>query len=261
MQIIRVRNIDSDGNTKGCEKAPVEVLKSLKNIFSNEKGKLIEFDKLNLEEIHVDLENIEEANHLIFENSKEAFERNFKTFFIGGDHSIDYSIGKAFDKIQENPLLIVFDAHGDCLENGKMNRKWLRKLVEGGFEARNILLIGARNLHAEELEFIKKNSIDWIKMDVLREELEGVCDLVMERARKSGGFYMTIDMDCVDPSFAPGACDLEPGGLGSRDLIYFIKRMALLENFRGADLVEINPEKDINSMTVKLGAKLLSEML
>jgi len=261
MQIIKIRHIDSDGKTNGCEKAPIDVLNSLKCLASNENGKSIEFAKLNLEEIHIDSEKVEEANHLIFENSKEIFERNFKTLFIGGDHSISYSIGKAFNKIQENPLLIVFDAHGDCQESGKLNKTWLRKLVEDGFEGRNLILISARNLTPFEIQFIKENGISWIKMDVLREELEGVCDLVMERARKSGGFYISIDVDSVDPGFAPGASELEPGGISSRDLIYFIKRMVLLENFRGADIVEINPSLDINEMTVKLGSKLLSEMI
>ena len=103
MQIIRVRLINGAGKTKGCEKAPIKVLESLKEIGSNEKGKLVEFDKLNLEEIHVDLNNIKEASHLIFENSKEAFEKNFKTFFIGGDHSISFSTTKAFLDYHPNP--------------------------------------------------------------------------------------------------------------------------------------------------------------
>jgi len=71
------------GKTLGSEKAPVEVLKELRNIGSNEKGKIIDVDRLNLEEIHVDLDNLEEANHLIYENSKEIFEKNPKAFFIG----------------------------------------------------------------------------------------------------------------------------------------------------------------------------------
>src|SRR3989344_1207572 len=115
MQIIRVRLVNSK-NEKGCEKAPVEVLKSLQKIRTNESGKIIEFEKLNLEEIHVDLENLDEANFLIFENSKEIFEKNFKSFFIGGDGCISYSILRAFEKVQENPLLVVFDAHADCLD-------------------------------------------------------------------------------------------------------------------------------------------------
>lgn len=262
MQIIRIRLINGSGKTKGCEKAPVKILEALKEIGSNEKDKIVEFDKLNLEEIHVDLDNVKEANHLIFENSKEAFEKNFKTFFIGGDHSISYPIVKAFNKTQANPLLIVFDAHADCMETDKepANEEWLRKLVDEGFSGSRIILISTRNLSKEEIEFIKKNNILWIKMEVLN-ELEEICDMIMERARKSSGFYMSLDIDCVDPAFAPGTASLSPGGMSSRDLIYFIKRLSLLENFRGADITEINPDKDFNNMTVKLGAKLLAEML
>jgi len=78
-------------------------------------------------------------------------------------------------------------------------------------------------------------------MDVLDEDIEGVCDMIMERARASSGFYISIDMDCLDPAFAPGVVYSEPGGLSSRDLIHFLKRLKLLDNFRGADIVEINP--------------------
>lgn len=235
MEIIRVRLVNSK-DVKGCEEAPVKVLKALKEIECNEKFKIIELNKLNLEEIHVDLENIHEANHLIFENSKEAFEKNFKCFFIGGDHSISYPILKAFKKIELDPLLIVFDAHADCNDKGD-NHGWLRKLIEEGYDADKIILIGARSFSEEEIKFLKENKITLIKMDLLQEDLSGVCDIIMERARKSTGFYVSLDIDCVDPGFAPGISNPEPGGLSSRDLIYFIKRLALLNNFRGEILL------------------------
>ena len=113
----------------------------------------------------------------------------------------------------------------------------------------------------KEIEFLNENEINLIKMDVLREDLDGICDLVMERARNSSGFYVSLDIDCLDPAFAPATGYLEPGGLSSRDLIHFVKRLVLLDNFRGADIVEINPDKDVNGMTVKMGAKLLAEMI
>src|SRR3989338_2623571 len=183
MQIIRVRLISELGKTKGCEKAPARVLEALKDLGSNENGDLVEFDKLSLEEIHVNLDNLEEANHLIFKNSKEAFEKNFKTFFIGGDHSISYPIGKAFNKIEADPLLIVFDAHADCCSGVKEpnHEEWLNKLVGSGFSGSRIILISARDLWEEEIDFIKENKILWIKMDVLDEDIEGVCDMIMER--------------------------------------------------------------------------------
>jgi arginase family enzyme len=263
MQIIRVRLINGNGLTTGSEKAPPEILKELKEIGSSEKGKIIDFPKLNLEEIHVNLENLEEANYLIFRESKEFFEKNFKTFFIGGDHSISHPVLKAFNKIEHNPLLIIFDAHADCLTSSKFpdNRNWLRKLVEDGFNPKNIILISARNLSEDERIFLKEKEITCIGMDLLKEDLDGICDLIMERARKSSGFYISIDIDSVDPAFAPSANQIEPGGLSSRELIYFIKRFILLNNFKGADIVEINPDKDVNRMTIKLGAKILGEMI
>jgi len=263
MQIIRVRLINSMGKTEGCQRAPVEVLNELKKIKLNERGKEIDFKSFNLEEIHVDLNNLEEANHLIFENSKEVFEKNFKAFFIGGDHSISFPIGKAFNKIQDNPLLIVFDAHADCDEPCKepTHEEWLRGLVEQGFDGRKIILISTRKMWPNELEFIKENKITLISMEVLQEDLQGVCDLVMERARGAGGFYISIDIDSVDPAHAPGVAYPEVGGMSSRDLIYFIKRLSLLDNFRGADIVEINPDKDKENLTVQLGAKILSELI
>tara|TARA_Y100000034_G_C6826961_1_gene372932 strand:- start:219 stop:1001 length:783 start_codon:yes stop_codon:yes gene_type:complete len=260
MQIIRCRLINSEGITKGCEKAPVKILDSLKSIKSNEDGKAIDFEKLNLEEIHVDLENIEEANHLILENSKEAFEKNNKVFFIGGDHYITYSIGKAFNKIEENPLLIVFDAHADCRDS-KGHDSWLRNLVESGFLGNKIILISPRNFLKQDIEYMKENNIVWIGMHVINEDIEEICDMIMERARKSSGFYLSIDIDCLDPAFAPGVSYSEPGGLTNRQLIYFIKRLKLLDNFRGADIVEVNPDMDSNNITVKLGAKLIAEMI
>ncbi len=263
MEIIRVKLVNSAGESQGCEKAPAELLKSLKEIKSKGDKSFFEFEKLNLEEIHVDLENIEEANHLIFENSKEIFEKNNKSLFIGGDHSISYSIVRAFMEVEENPLLIVFDSRSNCVEPGKYptNKEWLRKLVDVGFNPDRIILISTRSFTNGELDFLNKNKIVIIGMDVLQEDLEGVCDLIMERARSSSGFYLSIDISCVDPAFAPGTSFLEPGGLSSREIIYLVKRLKLLDNFRGADIVEINPDKDISKMTIKLGAKILSEMI
>ena len=263
MEIVRVRLINSMGKTNGCEKAPVEILKELKKIELTEGGKEINFDKLRFEEIHVDLNNLEEANYLLYENAKEIFEKNFKAFFIGGDHSISYSLVRAFDKVEQNAFLIVFDAHADCMDAMKepTHEEWLRKLVEEGFNPQNIILVSTRKLWKEEKEFLNKNKILVIKMDVLQEDLEGVCDLIMERAKNSSGFYISIDIDSVDPAHAPGTGYLESGGMSSRDLIYFVKRLRLLDNFRGGDIVEVNPNLDVNGMSVKLGAKLLSEML
>jgi agmatinase len=262
MQIIRLRLVNG---SEGCEKTPIELLKELKNIQVSEKGKIIEFETINLEEIHVDLKNLEEANWLILKNSEEAFYKNSKVFFIGGDGCISYSILKSFNKVEKNPLLIIFDSHADCSIATQFpnNRNWLRLLIESGFNSRNVLIVSSRNLSKEDLEFVNENKLTIIKMDIIDEDIEGICDLVMERARKSSGFYISFDLDAIDPAYAPGVKDISCGGLTSRDAIYFIKRLNLLNNFRGADIVEIDYSKDkkYEHVTLKLGARILAEMI
>ena len=247
MQLIRVRLIEK-GN-EGCELAPVEIMKGMRDV------KSVDVDKLDLEEIHVDLDNVGEANHLIFENSKEIFEMNDRAFFIGGDNSINYSLFKGFDKVV-NGIVVIFDASANCGLGG-----WVRRLVENGFNGRKIILVGCRNIGNDELKFINDEEINLIKMGVLNEDLEGVCDMIMERVKDSNGFYVNIGMNVIDPGFAPGVCGLEGGGLSSNQMLYFAKRLKLLNNFRGGGIVGVNPSKDFNGMTVNLAARLLGEMI
>jgi arginase len=261
MQIIKVGFVSSE-KTRNCADSPNKLLSFLRKIETNEKGTPVNYNSLSLEEIHVNLEDVKESDYLIFENSKEIFERNYKSFFIGGDHSITYPIIRAFNKIEKNPFLIVFDAHTDCSNSDEeLNRSWIRKLVDSGFNPSSVIIVSSRNILVEELKFLKNFKIQVVKMDILQEELEGMCDIIMERARNSSGFYISIDVSCLDSAFSPGAIDNEPGGLSSRELIYFLKRLVLLKNFRGADIVEIDSNKDLNDMTMKLGAKLLADMI
>jgi agmatinase len=266
MFIVKVPGINGLGKTKGCEKVGNAILDSLKEISSNEQGRVINFDELDLEEIHLDNSNLEITEKLIYENSLEIFEEKPKTIFLGGDHSISYSIGKAFldyCKInKKEPCLIVFDAHADCMPCMKnpTHEEWLRALIEYGFPCKNILLVGARNFDKEEIEFIKKNKIRTISMNQLQEDLDDTCDIIMEFSHGKE-LYLSIDIDVIDPVFAPATGYPEAGGLTNREFLYLIQRINKIKNLIAVDIVEINPEKDKIGVTVKLGAKILSELL
>ena len=82
----------------------------------------------------------------------------------------------------------------------------------------------------------------------------------MSVARKFDALYVSVDIDVLDPAFAPGTGYTEPGGLTTRELIYFIQRLKNLKNIQMWDLVEVNPEKDVNNLTVMVAAKLIVEM-
>jgi len=262
MFIVKVPGINGLGKTNGCQNAGNEILKELKNIHSNEQGKIIDVQKLELEEIHLDNGNIEESNKLIYKNSFEVFQEKPRVIFLGGDHSISYSTTRAFfdycDDSGKKPCLIVFDAHADCMVPMKepTHEEWLRKLIEDGFPTKNILLVAVRNYWKDEMEFLKEKNIRVISMNQLQDK----CDIIMEFA-KDKELYVSIDVDVIDPVFAPATGYPEPGGLTSRQFVYLIQRINKMKNLRAVDLVEINPEKEKDNLTVKLGAKILSELL
>ena len=266
MYIVKVPGINGLGKTKGCEGAGNEILKELKNIHSNEQGKEIDIQKLDLEEIHLDNFNLELSNKLIYKNSFECFEKKSRTIFLGGDHSVSYSLTRAFLDYCQNsgkyPCLIVFDAHADCMTPMKepTHEEWLRKLIEDGFPTENVLLVGVRNYWKDEREFLKEKNIRVITMNQLLDNLQDTCDIIMEFA-KNKELYVSVDIDVIDPGFAPATGYPEPGGLTSRQFIYLIQRINKMKNLRAVDIVEINPEKDKNGLTVKLGAKILGELL
>ena len=281
MFIIKVPGINGLGKTKGCEKAPNLILEELKNIHSNEQGKIIDTQLLDLEEIHLDNGNVEESNKLIYKNSFDCFEEKPRVVFLGGDHSVSYSTTRAFfdscQNLGKEPCLIVFDAHPDCMEPMRVesrdsshttyeyckeptHEEWLRRLIDDGFPIENILLVGVRNLWKDEIAFLKEKKIRVISMNQLLENLQDTCEIIMEFANGKE-LYVSVDIDFVEPAFAPGTGYQEPGGLSSRDFIYLIQRINKMKNLRGIDIVEVNPEKDRDGLTVKLGAKILSELI
>jgi len=269
MYIIKVPGINGLGKTKGCEKAGNAILDALKDIHSNEQGVPIDIRLLDLEEIHLNNSNIEEANKLIYKNSFKTFETKPKTVFLGGDHSISYSTTKAFfDYIRNQegrePCLVIFDAHADCMApmEEPTHEEWLRKLIDNGFPSENILLVGVRNVWKDELQFLKEKGIKMISMNQLLQDLEDTCDIIMEFSNGKE-LYVSIDMDVVDPVFAPSTGYQESGGLTSRQFLYLIQRINKIKSLKAVDIVEINSEKDEkrDNITVKLGAKILGELL
>jgi formiminoglutamase len=269
MQIIKVPGINGLGKTRGCERAGNAVLEELKEVYSNESWKPIDARLLDLEEIHLDNDDLELTNKLIYENSLEAFDKD-KIIFLGGDHSISFSTTRAFlehcKREEKEPCLIVFDAHPDCMEpvdkNFPTHEEWLRCLIEQGFPAENVLLVGLRNSDPKEIRFIKENGIRVMSINHILVNIEDACDTIMEFSNGKE-LYLSIDVDVVDPAFAPSTGYKEPGGLTSRQLIYLVQRLNKVKSLKAVDIVEINSEKDKEkgNLTVKLGAKLLSEFL
>jgi arginase family enzyme len=168
---------------------------------------------------------------------------------------------------KREPCLIIFDAHPDVMKpvdgNFPTHEEWLRGIIERGFSVKNILLVGVRNSDQEEIKFLKEKGIRVIGMNQLMQNLEDSCDTIMEFSNGKN-LYLSLDIDVVDPIFAPATGYQEAGGLTSRQFIYLIQRLNKVKGLKAVDIVEINEKMDkekFSGMTIKLGAKVLGELL
>jgi formiminoglutamase len=243
---------------KGIEKAPEAIIAEIQNFYLKENGILPFFET---EEIKIDNSNTEESNNKIYSHVKELLGN---AVLIGGDHSLTYSSFRAFAKNFKNPGLLVFDAHLDCENDFRppTHEDFLRVLIEEGtLKKENAILVGIRNMHTNEMEFAKKNKLKIYSMaEIANDGKNDVADAFMSVAKSFDAVYISVDIDVLDPAFAPGTGYIEPGGLTTRELIYFIQRLKNLKNIGMWDLVEVNPDKDTNKLTVIAAAKLIVEM-
>ena len=201
-----------------------------------------QFLKIPTEHIQVDNSNIQESQHILHDKAKEIFNKQEKQIFIGGDHSITYPIFKAFQETNQNPFLIIFDAHADCMppQQEPTHEEFLRAIIEEGFPSEKIILIGVRKIEAEEKAFLDNHNI---KIFDEIYDLQAATDYITEKAN-GHDLYISIDIDALDPAFAPAVNYPEPCGLTSKEFFYILKRLFLIKSLKTIDIVEAVPEKD-----------------
>ncbi len=120
------------------------------------------------------------------------------------------------------------------------------------------LFVGSRVWSRDVQSGPRSTSIRTYPMHVIAQEgIKDICDTVMESAKDFPALYVSIDLSVLDPAFAPGA-SAEPGGLTTRELLYFLHRLKLLKNFSAADIVGVPPAA--SSELIQLAAKIIAEL-
>jgi len=158
--------------------------------------------------------------------------------------------------------LIVFNAHADCMPTMEepTHEEWLRAVVENcGLSGDRIILIGARKIEPVERKFLREKGVK-VFSDIY--DLESVWDYITERAN-GADVYVSVDVDVLDPVFAPAVNYPEVDGLSSRELFYLLKRIFCIKSLKCLDVVEVVPSKDekYDYRTVKVAAKIVWEFL
>jgi agmatinase len=192
---------------------------------------------------------------------------------LGGDHSITLPILRALAAHHgvDGFSVIHFDTHadtGEIDEDGPLpdhGQPFSRAVEEGVLLGGNIVQIGLRGCWPFPAEFdrMRGQGFRWYTMAQvdelgLRAVLDEAIAHVRERAPRT---YLTVDVDSMDPAYAPGTGTPEPGGLTSRELLAAVRRIACEVDLCGLDLVEVSPPYDVAGITALAGQRVIQEAL
>jgi agmatinase len=173
-------------------------------------------------------------------------------FCLGGDHAITFPAAAAVAKAHGPLSILHFDAHSDIYENVQGNPRShaspFARIMEAGI-ARRLVQVGIRTLNPEQAAQIARFGVEVVRMMDFTPDTVPALD---------GPLYISFDLDGLDPSVAPGVSHHEPGGLTVREALAVLSRQTA--NIVGADIVELNPTRDLHDMTATVAAKLVREI-
>lgn len=192
--------------------------------------------------------------------------------FLGGDHSVTIPLHQAFGKYQKEQKenakigIVHFDAHYDlCHEYD--GHKWSHacteaRSLENVISGEDLFFVGVRVAEKSELELIAKNpGITSVKAkEVHNHGVEHVFQMLKNKFHSYDAVYLTIDIDVLDPAFAPGTGTPQPGGLTSMQLIQLFQMMLEELPIKAMDIVEVAPDLDVNHITSWAALRLILDL-
>ena len=244
---------------KGTEEAPFKIrqISNLRDSFERD-GKISLGRPFQGSEKKVhDIGNI---NRSQIENIYDKISASSKIpISIGGDHSISRQIINALAKRHGKISLVYFDAHPDFVSSTTNYYGSVVNDVLSNIEIASSVQIGIRTPEQEELDNIQKYHLEVITpFDIQKHGIKLVTNSVLHRLGDK--VYVSFDMDCVDPAYAPGVSVPVPMGLNSTDAVYLLKEI-VKKGIVGMDIMEVCPSFDVKDRTSHLASRIISEVL
>ncbi len=193
---------------------------------------------------------------------REVLKTGAVPFVLGGDHSITYPVLRAYRDVPPATILHI-DAHSDLYDEFPLPGPGqprgagdpfshacpFARTMEAGLTGR-LVQVGIRTATPHLRAQAERFGVEVYGMHRL-------ADVPVESLQ--GPVYVSLDLDGLDPAFAPGVAHPEPGGLSTREVVALLHR--LRAPIAGADIVEYNPRHDQRDLTARVAAKLLKELI
>ncbi len=207
---------------------------------------------LDLCDLNIASMNPADAYHTIKNKIRSEIEPNNKIICFGGDHSVSFPIIEAFSHYYQNLQVLHLDAHADLYDNFDHNlyshASPFARLLENKC-IQSLTQVGIRTLNTHQREQANKFGVHIVEMKDFNYDF---------LQRLSAPLYISLDLDVLDPAYAPGISHHEPGGMTTRELLHIIQQIPV--PIVGADIVEYNPNRDLHNMTAMVAYKLFKEL-
>ena len=171
---------------------------------------------------------------------------------LGGDQAITDPVVKALATAHDDLTILHLDAHPDLYDSYDDNRFShacpFARIMETG-RVKKLVQVGIRGMNDKQRRQVDKFGVTCIEMKDYRSKNP----ITLE-----GPLYLSLDMDVLDPAYAPGVSHHEPGGMSTRKVLRLIQSIGC--PIVGADIVEVNPDRDVNGMTAAVAAKFVKEI-
>jgi len=190
----------------------------------------------------------------------ELLEANKIPIMVGGEHSITKA---ATDALPEDTGLVSFDAHLDLRDEflgEKLSHATFMRRASERLGSNHIMEVGTRAFSKSELDFARKSGVTMITPQDLRKTgLPKTAQRIRGFLSQFSHSYVTVDIDVLDPAFAPGVGNPEPDGLSTDELLTLVDA-SMSGNTVGLDLVEVSPQLD-SGQTAAVGVKVIFEAI
>ncbi len=178
---------------------------------------------------------------------------------IGGDHSISVDIIKSISKKYGPLSLVYFDAHPDMVSSVHGYYGSVVYDVLPFIDTKSSILVGVRTPEQEEINNIKKHGLTVISpLDIVKNGISKTEQDILAKVGKN--VYISLDMDVVDPAFAPGVSVPVPLGLRNTEALYLLKSLAK-HGIVGFDIMEVCPGYDTRDRTSHLASRMIAEVI
>ena len=220
----------------------------------------VDLERLNIEDLG-NLKSTNNVDEMIYSTGKvvtEIISENVTCGILGGEHSL--TLG-AYLSAPRDAALIIFDAHLDMRDEFSglklSHATFLRRLTEK-IGADNIIHVGSRAASNEEWLFANNIGLSLISAQIIH-KIDNAENLLTDFLKDFKNVYVSIDLDVLDPGFAPAVSNPEPNGISTHKLLEFLYSLKG-KNIVGFDIVELTPLYD-HGITAVVAARLMSELI